>query len=452
MDTGADSLLSLSSSSHHQHSADAVGEDAWKIYVYSGISVGIISVSSICGVLMIPFLKSTYYTHIINLLIGLAFSSMAGDALLHLLPTVLGIHSHAHSEVEEAGGDGHNHSHGAANAQHDHHHEDHHHHDSAINYMGLMIAILATIYALFLFEIVSNYFASRRAGGGGGGHGHSHGHSHQQPTYQKSTATTIENQTGYGSSAKIPPRTKITATDNSDRLETYPSNSTIASILTNTDQEMASHAHHRHPHNHHDHHFQHTEEQLYKNSSSAVESPDHTGTPSRETQNLPVVFGMTSLALIITIGDSIHNLLDGVAIGIAFSNSIASGVSTSIAVLFHELPHEFGDFAVLLSTGLSVRRAAVINFLSALTAFIGLYIGILLGNNEEANRWALAICAGLFLYVALVDMLPELKEMPSTEGGSTTWVISLVVKNVGILTGAGFMIVLAKYEDLLKFD
>ncbi len=42
--------------------------------------------------------------------------------------------------------------------------------------------------------------------------------------------------------------------------------------------------------------------------------------------------------------------------------------------------------------------------------------------------------------------------MPSTEGGSTTWVISLVVKNVGILTGAGFMIVLAKYEDLLKFD
>lgn len=180
--------------------------------------MGIISVSSICGVLMIPFLKSTYYTHIINLLIGLAFSSMAGDALLHLLPTVLGIHSHAHSEVEEAGGDGHNHSHGAANAQHDHHHEDHHHHDSAINYMGLMIAILATIYALFLFEIVSNYFASRRAGGGGGGHGHSHGHSHQQPTYQKSTATTIENQTGYGSSAKIPPRTKITATDNSDRL------------------------------------------------------------------------------------------------------------------------------------------------------------------------------------------------------------------------------------------
>ena len=64
-----------------------------------------------------------------------------------------------------------------------------------------------------------------------------------------------------------------------------------------------------------------------------------------------------------------------------------------------------GDFAVLLSTGLSVRRAATINFASALTAFIGLYIGILLGANEAANRWALAICAGLFIYVALVDMV-----------------------------------------------
>jgi len=52
-----------------------------------------------------------------------------------------------------------------------------------------------------------------------------------------------------------------------------------------------------------------------------------------------------------------------------------------------------------------VGKAAVINFLSACTAFIGLYIGIVLGNNDTANKWALAICAGLFLYVALVDMV-----------------------------------------------
>lgn len=124
-----------------------------------------------------------------------------------------------------------------------------------------------------------------------------------------------------------------------------------------------------------------------------------------------ICLGMTSLALIITLSDSIHNLLDGVAIGISFSNSISRGLSTSIAVFCHELPHEFGDFAVMLSTGMSVRRAATINFVSALTCFIGLYIGLLLGSSDQANRWALAICAGLFLYIALCDMVSNVMQI-----------------------------------------
>ena len=122
-------------------------------------------------------------------------------------------------------------------------------------------------------------------------------------------------------------------------------------------------------------------------------------------KNNIICLGMTSLALIITISDSMHNLLDGVAIGISFSSSITRGLSASIAVFCHELPHEFGDFAVMLSTGMSVKRAAIINFVSALTCFIGFFIGILLGNSDQANRWSLAVCAGLFLYIALCDMV-----------------------------------------------
>ena len=62
-------------------------------------------------------------------------------------------------------------------------------------------------------------------------------------------------------------------------------------------------------------------------------------------------------------GDGIHNLADGLAIGAAFSESYTSGLSTSIAVLCHELPHEVGDFAMLLKAGMSVKQAVCYNIL-----------------------------------------------------------------------------------------
>ena len=110
-----------------------------------------------CGVLMIPFLKSQYYNHLINMLIGLAFGCMSGDALFHLLPTVLGIHSHT-SGQNSSDNDDHDHNHSDHNSEHRHGEESHDHG----NYMWLMVAILATIYALFLFEVFSQFIASKR--------------------------------------------------------------------------------------------------------------------------------------------------------------------------------------------------------------------------------------------------------------------------------------------------
>lgn len=114
-------------------------------------------------------------------------------------------------------------------------------------------------------------------------------------------------------------------------------------------------------------------------------------------------------SLMVIIGDAIHNFADGLAVGAAFSMSLAAGFSTSIAVLCHELPHEVGDFALLLHSGMSAKVAVMYNCVSSIFAFIGLVAGLLLGSHEGFSSWLLAATVGVFLYVALVSMLTELK-------------------------------------------
>ena len=89
----------------------------------------------------------------------------------------------------------------------------------------------------------------------------------------------------------------------------------------------------------------------------------------------------------------------------AFANNIAGGFSTAIAVFCHELPHELGDFAVLLKAGMSAREAVYYNLLSSLLSLLGMVLGIIVGHQPEASSWVFAVAAGMFLYIALVDMV-----------------------------------------------
>jgi len=107
----------------------------------------------------------------------------------------------------------------------------------------------------------------------------------------------------------------------------------------------------------------------------------------------------------VIMGDGLHNFTDGMAIGAAFSLNIAGGLSTAVAVFCHELPHELGDFAVLLKAGMSARQAIYYNVLSSVLSFFGMCVGIYFGDTEEASQWIFAVAAGLFIYIALVDMV-----------------------------------------------
>ena len=149
---------------------------------------------------------------------------------------------------------------------------------------------------------------------------------------------------------------------------------------------------------------------------------------------------MPTSSLMVIVGDAVHNFADGLAVGAAFSLSLAAGLSTSIAVLCHELPHEVGDFALLLHSGMSARAAIFYNCVSSIFAFVGLVVGLLLGSQGNFSSWLLSATVGVFLYVALVSMMPELKS-----GGFKR----AILNTCGMVCGAVLLLLIGLYEDHL---
>lgn len=111
------------------------------------------------------------------------------------------------------------------------------------------------------------------------------------------------------------------------------------------------------------------------------------------------------------IGDGIHNFLDGVIISASFLASIPLGIATTLAIILHEIPQEISDFSVLIYGGMSKGKALFFNFLTALTAVLGALIAFKFSSLiENSVPYLLAVAAGGFIYIASVDLLPELSK------------------------------------------
>lgn len=154
---------------------------------------------------------------------------------------------------------------------------------------------------------------------------------------------------------------------------------------------------------------------------------------------------ISTVAWMIVLGDGLHNFIDGISIGAAFSESILSGVSISVAVICEEFPHELGDFAVLVSSGMTVRQALGYNFLSACTCYLGMAFGIILGDVDGGASYISALAAGVFLYIALVDMMGELSATleKSSRGSLAKTLNLLLLQNIGIFIGISIIFVLS---------
>ncbi|PGH23052.1 hypothetical protein AJ80_02825 [Polytolypa hystricis UAMH7299] len=158
------------------------------------------------------------------------------------------------------------------------------------------------------------------------------------------------------------------------------------------------------------------------------------------------------------IADFTHNITDGLAMASSFYASPTLGATTTVAVFFHEIPHEVGDFALLVQSGFSKRKAMGAQFVTAIGAFLGTFIGIaiqelggshhaaqdaaaahvgLMGTSLTLGDLLLPFTAGTFLYVGTVSVIPELLETGPNKGAEL-W--KTAKQFTAMAAGAGIML------------
>ncbi|XP_063196490.1 zinc transporter ZIP10 isoform X3 [Chroicocephalus ridibundus] len=394
---------------------------------------------------------------------ALAVGTMSGDALLHLLP-----HSH--------GGHNHSHHHGQGHV-HEHKRSHRHAHGHGVQPEGFLeendpvlkgLVALGGIYVLFIIEHCIRMYK----------------HYNKQKSKQKwcKKKQTEESPIGRklsdhklnnrpdadwlqlkplaGADDSVLSEDRLNETELTDldgQLESPPKNFLSVEEDNNMHHSHNDVSHAAQEHDLHDSEYDsHGEDKMiarkhshhwHHKHSHHSHGHCHSGKDLKDT-------GIANIAWMVIMGDGIHNFSDGLAIGAAFSAGLTGGISTSIAVFCHELPHELGDFAVLLKAGMTVKQAIVYNLLSAMMAYVGMLIGTAVGQYaNNITLWIFAITAGMFLYVALVDMLPEMLhgDGDNEEHGYCP-VGQFILQNLGLLLGFAIMLVIALYEDKIVLD
>jgi len=137
---------------------------------------------------------------------------------------------------------------------------------------------------------------------------------------------------------------------------------------------------------------------------------------------------------VILLGDGLHNFIDGLIIAASYLVSLPVGIATTIAVVFHEIPHEIGNFGSLVYGGFSRGRALLFNFLSALAAVLGAVIVLLISfDSADITKFLIPFAAGGFIYVASADLIPELHK--ETQPQKSLGQLIMFVAGIGLMTG-----------------
>ncbi|EDW93153.1 zinc transporter foi [Drosophila yakuba] len=441
-------------------------KDIFYVWIYAFISVFACGILGLVGVAIIPFMNSRYYKYIIQYLVALAVGTMTGDALLHLLPHSLAgqdergmimkglgclggiiffyVMEHALTMISEwrkSVEKKETKKPSRAKVMRDP--------DSSVNNSVAGDKICKQKYSSYPYcydEITMN---------------------NKQSEWMHLPGDGVNSAAGAGGDAPSALELRNGVGDHDGSNDMAAAAESLLSTLHTNCVEMN---HHNHNHKHNSHQQSHEGQDnntivtdLDGNAVYAANSAkdkdgrnDHVTVILREHESSHHGHShrhghvhsppetLSAVAWMIIMGDGLHNFTDGMAIGAAFAENIAGGFSTSLAVFCHELPHELGDFAILIKAGMSVKSAVYYNLLTGVLSFIGMIFGIAFGQSPDVAQWMFAVAAGLFIYIALVDMMPEISASHKSVG-------QFLLQILGMLSGVGIMLLIALYEgDLMS--
>ncbi|CAF0902775.1 unnamed protein product [Adineta steineri] len=407
-------------------------------YGYGFLAVFTVSALPLAGLLAFPMLYKVSFQYVLTLFTALAVGTLFGDTMFHLIPLALDLH----------GGHGH----------HDHHDDHGHTSFSVPKYVWKMLTSVLILYSFYLLEVLLHSFAHYKHKNANSVHFHAHGHSHAIPHHNHSHPD--------GEVCEHTPLDIDADLEHSHRLHNHMHHNLHQHVSNEISTGSSLSAANQNFHNNstnknvtcvpcaYSNDVRPTTSLLKHDSKGNLkDTDDHTPVTvvvksSQDTTDLkntnPVIQKIKTIkstGWMVLIGDGIHNFADGLAIGAAFSQDLILGMTTTLAIAFHELPHELGDYAVLIQSGFTHYRAVLWNFLSATTAIIGFFIGAALSSNDDVRQWIFAVTIGMFLYIALVDLLPTLLADGQVEFKR------FIVVNIGFLLGIVIMFLLALFED-----
>lgn len=171
----------------------------------------------------------------------------------------------------------------------------------------------------------------------------------------------------------------------------------------------------------------------------AKESKTNVDEPKEKDVKDPQTSGYRIAGYLNLFADFFHNFTDGLAIGASFLAGNTIGFFTTFTILFHEIPHEIGDYAILIQSGVEPFKAKMLQLLTAVGALAGCLVSLIVGGvGNGVSIYVMPFTAGGFIYIATVSVIPELLE------GSS--LLQSLKEICALLLGVFMMIVISWYE------